>query len=352
MLRKLKTVLVALLLSNGIFAQDVNLPDNINLDPCFGEVPASEWKTPTCQTSPGNNYMALSSVRVGDVDGDGYPEIVTSNYGDQVYIVDGRTLNVKKQFTAESMYAEGVNAIAKIKWSDTEEKTVVYCFNTTGFLLLYSADGIGGRLYYSPQLYPSDGEGVIYSAFSNVVDLDGDGWSEIVVGNKVLAAENLNLLCTLGSNQGAVQSWGSYNDAYQSSVADIDGDGKQEVCIGNEIYRVTVSSRTNDGATPELVKHIDQPTGYPDDAAPRSLTSMPTATWMWSSQLQSEVQMTTPTFITCMSIRHIKMRLLPRPISRVIPFSAMFTSTAFLLSATLTEQSTRRRERNTRKSCS
>jgi hypothetical protein len=76
-----------------------------------------------------------------------------------------------------------------------------------------------------------------------MADLDGDGYTELVIGNRVFAAETGKLLCTATGNSGTIAGWSTDNFMIQTAIADVPELGTQQICIGNAIYGVTISNR-------------------------------------------------------------------------------------------------------------
>lgn len=165
-----------------------------------------------------NSNCALcnnGTVAVGDLDGDGIPELVSSgNFGVAAYKRDG-----------------------KILW---EQKIV----NTEGFKHLFSAlsdlDGDGALDVVQPGnhgLYAFNGRdgSEIWRYYSNggvsvtsvaAGDLDGDGRDEILFGS------NDGYLRALNGEDGSL-SWGIYLGCQMSEpvLADVDNDGELEILI-------------------------------------------------------------------------------------------------------------------------
>jgi hypothetical protein len=129
-------------------------------------------------TVAGQGLQGYSGAAVGDLDGDGAPEIV----------------------------------------AHTAANTIK-AFSRTGVLLWTSA------------AYPGEIAGGVHSVtFPAIADMDGDGKAEVISGRVILNHDG----SLRGKGALGVGSWG-YGSA--SVPVDIDGDGIQEVIVGNAAYR-------------------------------------------------------------------------------------------------------------------
>jgi hypothetical protein len=148
-----------------------------------GQTGAVQW-----QSAPTDG---LSGLAIGDLNGDGVPEIVVANGASRVVLLD----NAGNQ-----------------RWSTTIDN---------------------GPLDYF--LYPS------------IADLDGDGLAEVIAGRVILDWVG-NVLGTGAYGTGAVPNQGGSLDEGSVSVAvDLDGNGELEVVVGNAAYRMDGSALYTNG---------------------------------------------------------------------------------------------------------
>ncbi|MCB9649189.1 MAG: choice-of-anchor D domain-containing protein [Deltaproteobacteria bacterium] len=136
-----------------------------------------------------------AQLAVGDIDGDGFPEIIASKW--TVTPTTGTGIG-----GYEGRYTEG---------------------------RLVALDHLGHQLWESePYAWPSS---VLWNASAPVLaDLDADGFSEIILGREVFDHRGR----ILWRGQGSL---GLTQAGPNSVVADIDLDGQQEVIAGDTVYR-------------------------------------------------------------------------------------------------------------------
>ena len=243
-------------------------PDNISDADCFIIPPAMRWSIREVANNWGDMFSIVQTPIIGDIDGDGEVEIITvgsdahhtGNTANRVYVIGASSGIIKNKFNIPTGYAGAnlLSGIARIQWTPGVYRNVIFVLcnfpsnsNPTDGHHIFAYDPlIPGN---NPPLWKSD---VQFSssnsndgALMQIIDLDGDGWVELVVGNKVYAAETGKLLCNFGtqnSNIGLVHGW-QFTTALstfftrQSVAGEVFGNGKQQVCVGNSIYEVTLA---------------------------------------------------------------------------------------------------------------
>ncbi|MEC7946618.1 MAG: FG-GAP-like repeat-containing protein [Myxococcota bacterium] len=171
-----------------------------------GDTGAVQWTS----ASLGNDYGGMA---VGDVDGDGQPDVVTAGVS-SVCAIDGS--NGQQLWCNNSLFGSmdpyGYNypAIADMDGDGFAEVTMGSAIldGSNGTLRGLGQYGIGAAVYY--------GAVGTYGAMSVPIDLDGDGLLELVTGN---AAYNID---------GSVKWYNGTSDGIVA-VADFDGDGAGEI---------------------------------------------------------------------------------------------------------------------------
>jgi len=208
---------------------------------CYGRT-LSRWDWPKHTPGVGGIKGVFSSPAVGDIDGDGRPEIVVGTYGQHVYAwrYTGELLPGWPFNNEDTIWSSP--ALADIDWDGVKE--VVIGADSTGGVnfpyppggLLYALDGDATILRGFPKVTPE----VTWSSPA-VADLDGDGRYEIVVGTGHyytslgrLTGEG-HRVYAYNSDGTALKGWpvNTAGCVFSSpAVGDIDGDGAREIVVG------------------------------------------------------------------------------------------------------------------------
>jgi len=202
--------------------------------------PQVEWQWSGAVGAAGYDDVMMTPV-VGDVDGDGLPEVVvtsyeTTNYGGAgaLTILSGDGSGEEGAWTSIGGYApsgSGGVALGDLEGDGTPEIVVV-----TSDVRLLAMHADGSLLWASE---PRAEDFSIYS-YPAIADLDGDGLAEVIAGKAIFnSAGEL-----LGSGE---YGWGGTYGI--SAVADLDMDGQQEVVVGNAAYRRDGSALWYNGLT-------------------------------------------------------------------------------------------------------
>lgn len=265
-MKKVFLVLVFFLLFISLYAQESNCGDGIDNDgdgfiDCFdGDCalnPACEdsyiGRDKACQAPPelpiqfamtlaeqSANETSLSYGRfvVGDLDGDGFPEVVTTHRQNRrLFILNGTDLSVK--------YDRPI--VADAEWFDLAIGKVNNIGNNNNCARIFIAEQDGGNYYITSfdctgtQLWRVQASGRPYTL--GLADFDHDGAVELYYRNEILDADTgIRLVNGLGD-------WNSTVDSGPVAV-DILDDAACTECAGLElvvgglIYAVDLSPRT------------------------------------------------------------------------------------------------------------
>jgi hypothetical protein len=165
----------------------------------------------------------LSQVAIGDVDGDGVPEIAGSNGTSQVVLLDN--LGVRKWATAVVTRYNGLDLYSALNPAIADMDGDGYAEIIAGNNILSYDGTVLGTGEYGVGSCPNGSGGLLEGSIAVPVDVDGDGTLEVVVGNAVYDKRG-RARFTNGLNDGIV------------AVADFDLDGEPEFVVssGNSVY--------------------------------------------------------------------------------------------------------------------
>ena len=204
--------------------------------------------------SANNTASSYTGALVGDLDGDGIPEIVTYDAATRLYILDGSTGVTKTSISIPS--SMGTNGWCPVITGALVNSDPIA--NGMGELILatndnrltsYEADTTGGvftmqQKWQTTFISPAGG-----SADNRpqpiVADFNGDGVPEVVVYHRIY---NAGTGAYLGQTEavataytGRVINRGDNNMTNFMTAVDFDGDGLPEIVAGGKIYKVTIN---------------------------------------------------------------------------------------------------------------
>lgn len=262
-------------------------------DGCLTMDSARLWEAPELDWSSSEVLSTYTIPLVGDLNGDGHPNIVCMGYSSNSS--DTKTINVGQGHRINNTLAifDGVtkahlpltepqmkNHAGNVVWAD-EFSVAPYgilrtkYLNTdvdTGLIVVATRNGndtYSGTSSYYLQAYDIHGVNVWtssspygtdvsstereYPVAVSFADFNGDGYPEVYVRNKIFDAATGQLLLEVVSENGNEgNSWshkcGSTNYYGILSVpfaADLTGDGNPELILGNEVYHIDITSRTD-----------------------------------------------------------------------------------------------------------
>lgn len=196
-------------------ALDVPLPGTVDVaEACIEPlevVDETELLVEWCYAEEGVGSMSMPAV--GDVTGDGAPEIAVS-------MVDG-TLVLMAGATGEEIWTVGdISLFSGVAIADVNEDGVSEVLMLREDQTVVALSGEGEVIWESEPI------GVSMTAQPTVAELDGDPTPEIVFWNKVLNGDDGSLVAELPT---PTTGWTA------PMVADLDQDGEPEILLGNYV---------------------------------------------------------------------------------------------------------------------
>jgi 6-phosphogluconolactonase (cycloisomerase 2 family) len=189
----------------------------------------------------GNNPYGLA---VGDVDGDGKPDIVVVNYGSSTVSVFKNTATSgiigASSLAPKVDFATGANPyhVAIVDIDGDGKPDMVVTNNGAATISLFQNTGIQGSVTtssFAPKVDLSTGSGPGGIATG---DIDGDGKPDIVVANSssntISVFRNISTFGTISTSSFAgLVNFSTGSKPTSVALGDIDGDLKTDICVTN-----------------------------------------------------------------------------------------------------------------------
>ena len=236
-------------------------PDNMVSDDCIVPFTPINFNVHQQLSMTAGDNQALTGLLVGDLDGDGLPEIVayygaSSGQPNQLRVMNGQTGAMKASLTLPNMYASGgwcPTMTAVLVDADRNGMGEIILATNDGYLNSYEADTTGGVFSLAPKWGPvafASPPGIAAidrSPQPIVADFNGDGVPEVVVFNQIF---NAATGAYLGETEPAATAHTGRNPNYSAynkgsnfqTVADMDGDGLPEIVAGGKVYKVSINA--------------------------------------------------------------------------------------------------------------
>jgi len=244
-----------------IFITVVECPDNISTVDCFGDPSSFDWAIREAWVSKEDNICTYQTPLIGDLDGDGIPEIVIPRFlrsgaspdlrqfqGIYVYWGTDRDNPTLIPTVKGGFQGQGI-AMAKAKIGGTVQPFIVMVGlegADAGRLIAYTSDRTKtteptARLWTSDAALRAYSPNDIYTL--SIADFNGDGNPEIYVGNQIFDAASGHLLLNPGSAGYSYgrSDWEGYFSC-NSIAADVDNDGIPELIAGTKVYKVNINN--------------------------------------------------------------------------------------------------------------
>jgi hypothetical protein len=158
-----------------------------------------------------------STPSVGDLDGDGTPEVVVTYGTNSLAVLDGVTGAAEWTKTAD---AQSGTALADID-NDGDGDVVATLGSCFSAHEVVAYDGPTGAQLWKKTI------GTACETYPAIADLDSDGDVEIVVNEYVLDGATGSTIVTLAAG---ANNWGA------PAIADMDNDGDQEILLENKMF--------------------------------------------------------------------------------------------------------------------
>ena len=260
-----------------------SLPDNMVEADCSTEVESMTWGVENAWSSSAI-VSNLNIPLVGDLDGDGHPEIICfslagqshyvndgyiGNVGFELLVYDGVTHQLKTTVTMDSPVSEyDAAAYGLVRTSSGKGLIVVASYDNRLRAYDITSATPNTPFWVSDETYASGSNN--YAVNVSFVDFNGDGHPEVYVRNKIYNAETGKLLAEAATSNAGL-SYAHYSQFTHRKLsspfaADVYGDSRPELILGNEIYEVSITNPSGmAGNTMTLVQQITPPGGAPVD---------------------------------------------------------------------------------------
>ncbi len=244
-----------------------NFVSPLALSPCSG----INFPNPALSTG-----KAPISVAMGDIDGDGKPDLVVANIGDNTVSVF-RNTTTKGSITNSSFAAKVDFPTGSLPHSvaigdiDGDGKPDLVVANTNGNTVsVLRNTSTNGTISFSLNVDFSTGSRPTSVAIG---DLDGDGKLDLAIANgndnTVSVLRNTSTRGTINSSSFASQqTFPTGNSPESVAIGDIDGDGKLDLVTANfGVNTVSILRNTSTNGNSSFAVKMDFPVNLPESVA-------------------------------------------------------------------------------------
>jgi hypothetical protein len=227
---------------DGLCPQDATPPEEVGVDDyCFEELDPGGF-TPEVEWTAGDSRNSRATPAVADLDGDGRPELIANLTpllfgGGALVVFEGDGSGKRWEVDANLGYGSSP-AVGDLDGDGRPEIVSVKALgsqlplgNGTYAVVAYTAEG---DLLFETEAY--DKLDFNYASAPVLADMDHDGSPEIIAGRVILNHDG----SLRGKGEYGQGSWGklppSVTEGSFPAVSDLDLDGRMEVIVGNAIY--------------------------------------------------------------------------------------------------------------------
>ena len=258
--------LVACLFAAPLHLAAQSVPDNVDSADCVYLPEGTAWVIGTPTISTDATSLILTTPMVGDIDDDGIPEIVVTAATSGSWGTPATSINIfrpdatlKSSFPIAPCNSYFSIGMAKVQWQMGIYRTIIVTFDNSNYLHAYLHDGT--QLWVSDSMfcnYYGSGAGEMFKVpCISFVDINHDGWTELLVGSEIYDAATGVLLCRdrTGNIGYAVRGSATDRIPYMAMAADLCGDSCLDLAVGNMVYNIDLQSRTTYAANQMTVVH-------------------------------------------------------------------------------------------------
>ncbi|CAN5394500.1 hypothetical protein BH10BAC3_BH10BAC3_17020 [soil metagenome] len=222
-------------------------------------------------------FTGPAAVAIGDVDGDGKPDLVVANASSNNLSVSRNTSTPGAISVAPKVVfiTGGTPSSVSVSDLDGDGKPDIVVGNaaaSSNSVSVFRNTSVPGIIAAAPKVDFLTGPG---PRSVRVGDIDGDGRPDLIVANSVPLSTTLSILRNT-SNLGSISAssfagkvdFTTGTDPYAVAVADVDGDGKPDLAVTNQgSNSISVLRNTSTSGIINLAPKVDFATGM----LPRSL---------------------------------------------------------------------------------
>ena len=195
----------------------------------------------------GGRYGTPYSVAIGDLNGDGKPDLATANLEDaktvSVFLNKGNgTFRAKRDYGTGGAWSI---AIGDLNGDGKPDLAILTGANTVSVFLNRGDGSFPAKVDYGTGRGPDS---------VAIGDLNGDGRPDLATANHVVSTASVLLNRGDGSFQAKVD-YGTGRGPDSIAIGDLNGDGKPDLATANALYAGTVSVLLNSGDGSFLAKH-------------------------------------------------------------------------------------------------